>query len=81
MTENLFTNREQLFQEIVQRGRSEGVTAQDAYDELVKTVIEDHRRVGEIHDDSATVDWAEQLQGRWFDYVRTLGLDQIQPQL
>jgi len=74
-------DRAAIFEEVVERGREQGVTEQEAYDELVKEVIEDHRSVGEIHDDSPTEDMAEQLRGRWSDFKEALGLDDNQPRL
>lgn len=70
-----------LFEEVVERGREQGVASQGAYDELVDEVIEDHRGVGEMHDDSPTEDLEAQLRGRWADYKEALGLDDSQPRL
>lgn len=81
MAEFLDVDREAIFGEIVELGREQGVSSEQAYDELIKEVIEDHRGLGEIHDDSPTEDLAEQLRGRWTDYKEALGLDDVQPQL
>lgn len=81
MVEFLDVDRESIFGEIVERGREQGVSDQEAYNTLVNEVVEDHRRVGEIHDDSPTEDLVEQLRGRWMDYKEALGLDDTQPQL
>lgn len=81
MVEFLEVDRESLFGEIVERGREQGVSDQEAYGTLVNEVVEDHRSLGEIHDDSPTDDLVEQLRGRWMDYKEALGLDDAQPQL
>jgi len=77
----LDVDHESIFGEIVERGREQGVSDQEGYNTLVGEVVEDHRRVGEIHDDSPTDDLVEQLRGRWTDYKEALGLDDVQPQL
>lgn len=81
MVEFLEVDRESLFGEIVERGREQGISDQEAYGTLVNEVVEDHRSLGEIHDDSPTDDLVEQLRGRWMDYKEALGLDDAQPQL
>jgi len=81
MTEYLDVDRQAIFEEIVERGREQGVTTQESYDDLVEEVIEGHRAAAEIHDDSPTEDLEEQLRGRWSDYKEALGLDDPQPQL
>ncbi|NBS41142.1 hypothetical protein EBS80_00595 [bacterium] len=81
MVEFLDVDRESLFGEVVERGREQGVSDQEAYHTLVNEVVEDHRSLGEIHDDSPTDDLVEQLRGRWMDYKEALGLDDVQPHL
>jgi hypothetical protein len=81
MVEYLDVDREGLFEEIVETGREEGVTEQEAYNELIDTVIEDHRRVGEMHDDSSYEGIKEALRERWPDYREALGLDTANPEL
>ncbi len=81
MTEMLSYNIETLFEEVVSRGREQGVTTQVAYDDLVEEVIEEHRSIGEIHDDEPTEDMEEQLRGMWSRYSEMLDLGSDQPQL
>jgi len=81
MTEYLETNLETLFKEIVERGRKQGAVSQEAYNDLVEAVIEEHRSVGEIHDDTSTEGMEEQFRGRWSDYTTELGLNTKLPQL
>lgn len=61
-------NSETLFLEIVSRGREQGITTQPQYDDLVEEVIEEHRSLGEIHDDEDTEDMEEQLRDMWTRY-------------
>ncbi|PJA45220.1 hypothetical protein CO174_04295 [Candidatus Uhrbacteria bacterium CG_4_9_14_3_um_filter_50_9] len=65
---NLSFSMEALFQQLLQRGKEQGVTQQDAYNDLVEEVIENHRAIGEIDTDDATEDMEAQLRGRWLDY-------------
>lgn len=81
MTENLSHNLEDLFQEAVNTGRENGIVNQEAYHSLVDQIIEDHRRVGEIHDDESTEGMEQQLKNRWPDYQTAIGLDQKNTQL
>ena len=71
MTENLVVNRQELFNEIIEKGRAQAVTDQEGYNALVEAVLEDHRRVGEIHDDADEL--APFLQGRFADFKNELG--------
>jgi hypothetical protein len=81
MAEFLDVDRQGVFDEVVERGREQGVTTQEEYNDLVEEVIEGHREWAEIHDDSPTEDLEEQLRGRWPDYKEALGLDDAQPAL
>lgn len=79
--EFLDVDREAIFEEVVERGREQGVTSQEAYNDLVEEVIENHRGLAEIHDDSPTEDLEAQMRGRWMDFKEALGLDDAHPQL
>lgn len=72
MTENLAINLEDLFQEIVTRGREQGVADQAAYNELVDTVVQEKIQVGEDSDQADIEERTKHLQGRWEDYQQTL---------
>lgn len=69
MTENLSFSAEELFEEIVERGRNEGVNTEEGYNDLVDEVIEEHRRVGEYHDDQNLEGYKEQLRGRVSEFM------------
>ena len=70
-----------MFQEILSRGRAQGITTQTQYDDLVVEAIEEHREVAEIGDDDDTEDLSEQLRGMWPDYQDALSLSDDQPVL
>lgn len=73
MMENPILSRKDLFNEIVERGREEGVTSLDAYNVLVENVLEDHRRLNEIDSDQDTNSIREALQGRFETYKQQTG--------
>ena len=75
MDTNLSYTPESLFEEVASRCRQHGVADQEGFDQMIEDVIEEHRRVGEIHDDEGTEDLEEQLRGRWPDYQA--GLEQV----
>ena len=81
MTEFLSVDPGEIFLEIVELGRAEGINTQEAYVDLVDEVIERHRGWGEMHDDSSTAGMAEALRGRFAEYKELLGLGEEQPQL
>ena len=81
MVEFLDADREALFEEIVERGRQEGGTDQEAYHDLAEEVIQEHLNVGEMHDDSPTVDLVEQFRSRFTEYLDRVGLDADRPKL
>ena len=74
-------DQEALFQEIVEKGRAEGINDQEAFNDLVDDVIEQHRDWQETHDDASTDGMGEAMRGRFADYKAALGLDAEQPQL
>ena len=55
-------------QELWQRAQDEGVATQDAWDELVDELVEDHVDLGQIDPDQDTENWKEILKHRWADY-------------
>ncbi|TAK03775.1 hypothetical protein EPO34_01260 [Patescibacteria group bacterium] len=81
MIEFLNVDPSEIFLEIVELGRAEGINTKEQYVDLVDEVIERHRGFGEMHDDSSTVGMAEALRGRFAEYQAAIGLDTEQPQL
>ena len=69
---NLSFTPESIFQQVIARGREQGVTDLGTYNDLVEEVIEEHRAVGEISNDDAIEDLVDQTQGRWPDYQAAL---------
>jgi hypothetical protein len=69
---NLSFTPEALFQQVLARGREQGVVEQAAFNDLLEDVIETHRAVGEIDTSDSTEDMEEQLRGRWVDYKASL---------
>ncbi len=66
-------DREALFEEIVEKGREEGITDEAAYRDLVDDIVETHRRVGEMHDDSNTDGLSENMVARFAEYLERMG--------
>jgi hypothetical protein len=81
MAEYFGIDLEAVFQEIVEKGREEGIADQEAFNDLVDDVVEQHRDWGEMHDDSPTVGISEAMRARFADYKAALGLDAEQPEL
>jgi len=79
--EFLDVDKQAIFEEIVDRGREQGVVDKETYDELCEEIVQEHVDAGEIDKDSSTVGMSEMLQGRWLDYKEALGLDSSEPQL
>ena len=79
MTQLFSQDDAQLFEEIVEKGREEGVTTQEGYHELIDVILESHRDVGESHDDESEVDTAEMLRGRFQEYLEAAGLNKKHP--
>ena len=73
--ENLFLDREGMFQEIVERGRIEGVADQAAYHELCENQVNDHLDVGELDKDQNLSELIEELKNRWPDFQEALDLE------
>ncbi len=72
---NAELNLEAVFEEIVERGREEGVASPEGYRDLVEDVVAMHADVGSMGDDTSSADVTEQLMGRFEDYQAALGMD------
>lgn len=72
MLENLILDSEQLFQEVVERGRREGVANQEAFHQMVENVVNDHLRDGEVDEDQDIGSLTLGLIGRWRDYQKEI---------
>lgn len=68
MIEYLSYNLEDLFAELKDRARAEGAYSQEAWDDLVEEIIDEHVRVGEIEDDDELQSMREALRARFPDF-------------
>ncbi len=68
-------NLESVFEEIVVRGREEGVASHEGYRDLVEDVVAMHADLGSMGDDTSSADVTEQLMGRFPDYQEAMGFD------
>jgi hypothetical protein len=72
MVENLVFSIEELFEEVVSAGIEQAVNEETAYFDLVDNVIEEHRRIGELHDDQNLDAHADILKARFAEYMTRL---------
>jgi hypothetical protein len=72
---NAELNLESVFEEIIERGREEGVVTHEAFRDLVEDVVAMHADIGSMGDDTSSADVTEQLTGRFPDYQAALGTD------
>jgi uncharacterized protein YihD (DUF1040 family) len=63
-------NREELFRELVELAKEEGVTSQEMWNELVDEVLDSHLDIGELNADQDLEGVKAQLNGMWEEYVR-----------
>lgn len=81
MTEFLTVDPQEIFDDVISRGREAGVADQEAYNELCDDVVTERLEVGEMDEDGPTIMLVGQLKNRWPDYQEALGLGAEQPQL
>jgi len=72
MTENLAFSIEDLFEEVVAAGVEQAINEESAYFDLVDEVIEEHREIGELHDDQNLDGYADVLKARFTLYMKRL---------
>ncbi|MFA5945500.1 MAG: hypothetical protein WC802_01125 [Patescibacteria group bacterium] len=72
MTENIIFSLEDLFEEVVSAGVEQGINEESAYFDLVDEVIEEHREIGELHDDQGLDAHADVLKARFAEYMKRL---------
>lgn len=73
MIKFLTVDEDKLFEEVIESGIQEGVYDYEGYKQLVEEVIEGHRSIGEIHDDSPTEAMEDWMEGRWPQYRERVG--------
>lgn len=74
-------NLEAVFEEIVARGREEGVATHETFRDLVEDVVAMHADVGSMGDDTSSAEVTEQLTGRFAQYQEALGMDTIRDEV
>jgi hypothetical protein len=72
MIENLTFSVDELFEEVVEAGVEQGVNEETAYFDLVDTVLEAHRSIGELHDDQNLDGHADVVKARFGEYMKRL---------
>lgn len=66
-------NRNDLFVELTDLAREQGVTSQEEWKELVHEVIDAHTDLGELDKDQDLEGLATQLTDMWVEYTRESG--------
>lgn len=67
--ENLVVDMNAMFEELVEQGRANGVYDREGYRDLCVEILNEHERVGEIHDDSNIQGRIEALVSRFDEYL------------
>jgi hypothetical protein len=68
MTDNLTFSLDDLFEELVELGKDSAIVTEEAYHALVDDTVEDHRGLGELHDDQDLESYITILKARWPEY-------------
>lgn len=66
-------NHGELFTEIAELARAEGVTNQTGWNELVDEVLESHEDIGEMNADQDIEGFRQALHAAWSEYARESG--------
>lgn len=72
MVENLSYNVEDLYEEVAERAREAGVASEEAWNELVEEVLDEHVNWGEVDVDDDITGLREALQEKWKQFERGL---------
>ncbi len=67
-------DREEMWNELLRRGREQGINNPEAYHELVDDYLEERLEVGESHDDQNLIELATEFKSRWQDFAMDLGI-------
>ncbi|MFH1632205.1 MAG: hypothetical protein ABIA47_04315 [bacterium] len=70
--QNLSTSNQELFDEIVERATEEGVADQEAFNQLVESMLEDKSGVGELDVDQDIESMEDAIKARWDEYSAML---------
>lgn len=63
--ENLTTDINELFAELVQTARDQGALSREEWNETVEELLEERRADGELSEDADWAQMREELQGRY----------------
>ncbi len=73
MTKLDFLNRGDLFSELSDLARRNGVSNRSTWNDLVEATVESHREIGELDPDQDVQGLKDDLRGMWDEYVRQAG--------
>ncbi len=62
-------NRAELFQELSELAREEGIASKEMWDDLVEEVVESHEDLGELNDDQDLEGMKTALKEAWTEYA------------
>lgn len=65
---------EQLYSEISDLARDQGISSKEQWDEMVDDVVEDHLELGELDLDQDTEGMKEALAGKWANWKKESAL-------
>lgn len=71
---NTEINLEALFDEIVERGRAEGVEEEQGFKDLVEEVVVNNSEDENWEANGEMSEVMDQLRGRWEEYQKAIGL-------
>jgi hypothetical protein len=71
--ENLQFDLEGLYREIKERAFDEGALTREEWDDVVESVIEEHRGSGELDDNESLAEVIESMRARFEDFESEIG--------
>lgn len=75
MTENLMFDRDEVWNELIDRARESGINNQEAFNELVDDYFMERLEVGELDKDQSIETLTQEFKGRWQDFATELGIE------
>ena len=66
-------NINDLYKEIADLAREQGVESDEMWNELVEQVVQSHLELGELDEDQEINAFREKLEGMWEEYKRNSG--------
>lgn len=74
MSENVIYNREEVWGELLERVRAQGISSEEAYHELVDDYFNERLEVGELDEDQNIAELAAEFKARWPDIQEETGI-------